>query len=346
MIPGEKGDPGSEEGVRVWRGGRVESLHLVHAAVTDVAGRLRAAHGDPGQRAYFRSSAKPIQVLPLVEEGLAEKFGFTSDEIAVMAASHGGQPIHLDAVRTILAKADLDPGLLRCGPHPPLDPVAAEALRESGEKPGRIHNNCSGKHAGMLVVCRAMGWPLESYLEFEHPLQVRIRHTLAELAGVAAAEIHRAVDGCGAPTFHLPVRAMATAFARMAAADGARDTDRAAAIGVVLDAMARHPELVAGTGRLDTDLMTLCGDSLVVKTGAEGVFCAVLRRRGEGLALKVGDGARRAQDVALMELLLEVGVIGEPVARRLEAHWRPEVLNHAGEVVGRIDAVLPLRPCR
>jgi L-asparaginase II len=320
----------------------VESIHLVHAAVADAAGGLVSAHGDPERRAWIRSAAKPIQILPLVEDGLVERFGFTPRELATMVASHGAQPFHLEAVRDILAKAELDPGMLRCGPHPPLDPEAAEALRESGLEPGPLHNNCSGKHAGMLAVCRAMEWPLETYLELDHPLQVRIHCAVAELAGIAAAEIPRAIDGCGAPTFFLPVRGMAVAFARLGAADRTRDTDRARAIGRILDAMAAHPEHVAGTGRLDTDLMALCGQRVVVKTGAEGVFCAVLRERGEGVALKVADGAKRAQDVALVELLLETGAIDDLTAGRLGAHWRPEVRNHAGRVVGKIDAALPL----
>ncbi len=333
-------------GVRVWRGDRIESVHAVHAAVADAGGSLVSGHGDPQRRAYIRSSAKPIQILPLLEEGLVERFGFTSQEIAVMVASHGAQPFHLEAVRSILDKADLDPGLLRCGPHAPLDPEAARLLRASGEEPGGLHNNCSGKHAGMLAVCRAMDWPLETYLELDHPLQARIHRTMAELAGLPPADVHRAVDGCGAPTFFLPMSGMATAFARLAAADRTRDSDRALAIGRVLDAMAAHPEYVAGTGRVDTDLMTIAGARVIVKTGAEGVFCAVLRERGEGLALKVGDGAKRAQDVALLDLLVDADAVDESTARRLEEHWRPVVRNHAGLVVGRIDAVLPLGASR
>lgn len=346
MVSGADPTPEAVEtpGVRVWRGGWIESLHAVHAAVADADGRLVSAHGDPERRAYMRSSAKPIQVLPLVEEGLVDRYGFTSREIAVMVASHGAQPLHLEAVRSILDKADLDPGLLLCGPHPPLDPETADALRASGEEPAPIHNNCSGKHAGMLAVCRALGWPLGTYLEFDHPLQGRIQRTVAELAGVPVTEIHRAVDGCGAPTFYLSLRGMAAAFARLAAADRDRDSDRARAVGQVLDAMTDHPEVVAGPGRLDTDLLAVAGASVIVKTGAEGVFCAVLRERGEGLALKVGDGAKRAQDVALVELLGEAGAIDPSTARRLESHARPSVLNHAGLVVGRIDAVLPLEP--
>ena len=339
------GDPragAGTEGVRVWRGERIESLHRVHAVVADPEGRLRSIHGEPGRGAWIRSSAKPLQVLPLVEEGLVDRFGFTGPELAVMVASHGAQPFHLEAVRSVLGRADLDPGLLQCGPHAPLDDEAASELRRSGREPEPIHNNCSGKHAGMLAVCRGMGWPLESYLEPDHPLQERIHRTVADLAGLPLSGVPRAVDGCGAPTFFLPVSAMASAFARLAGADRRRDTDRARAIGIVLDAMAVHPEHVAGTDRVDTDLMARIGRRVVVKTGAEGIFCAALRERGLGLALKVADGAKRAQDVALIELLVGVGALDEPTAVELVEHRRPDIRNHAGRVVGRIDARLPL----
>ena len=331
-------------GVRVWRGERIESLHDVHAAVADPEGRLRSAHGDPGRGAWVRSSIKPIQVLPLIEEGLVERFGFTGPELAVMVGSHGAQPFHLEAVRGILGRADLDPGLLQCGPHMPLDDKAAAELRRSGREPDRIHNNCSGKHAGMLAACRGMGWPLETYLDPDHPLQERIHRTVAELAGLPTSEVARAVDGCGAPTFFFPVSAMATAFARLARADRERDTERARAIGLVMDTMAAHPEHVAGTGRVDTDLMARVGRRVVVKTGAEGVFCAALRESGLGLALKVADGGKRAQDVALIELLVDAAAIDEATAAVLAVHWRPDIRNHAGRVVGRIDARLPLEP--
>jgi len=326
-------------GVRVWRGEEVESLHEVHAALAEAPGSAIVARvGDPGRRAFLRSSAKPIQLLPLVEDGVADRFGFSAEEIAVMAASHNAEPFHLDAVRSVLAKAGLEPAQLRCGPHEPLHVPSAEELRARGEKPTALHNNCSGKHAGMLAVSKAHGWPLETYCDPEHPLQRRIRARLAELAGVPDAGIGLAVDGCGAPTFALPVAAMATAFARLAEADAARD--RARAIGVVLDAMAAHPAHVAGTGRLCTDLMTRAGSRIIVKTGAEGVYVAVLRGGSRGLALKVADGAKRAQDVALVALLASLGAIEPGVARALESHARPALVNRAGVTVGRIDARL------
>jgi L-asparaginase II len=327
-------------GVRVWRGSEVESRHEVHAALAAADGALLAHVGDAARRAYVRSSAKPIQVLPLVEDGLVGRFGFEAREIAVMAASHSGEPFHLDAVRSILAKAGLEPGQLQCGPHWPLHALTTEAMRAAGEKPGALHNNCSGKHAGMLAVARAHGWPLESYRDPEHPLQRRIRARLAELAGVEEASLGIAVDGCGAPTFALPVAAMAAAFARLAEADATRADDRARAIGVVLDAMAEHPEYVGGTGRLCTEIMERVGSRVIVKTGAEGVYAAALRGVGRGMALKVADGASRARRVATVNLLGQLDLFDAEAEQALARFARPAVFNRARHAVGHIDASL------
>ena len=339
-------NPRGPEGVRVWRGDEIESLHSVVAAVVDADGRTVARHGDPSRRAWLRSSAKPIQLLPLVEEGLVELYGFSEQELAVMAASHNAEPFHLEAVRGVLEKADLGEGMLRCGAHEPMSAAAAEDLRRRGEKPTSIHNNCSGKHAGMLAVCRAMDWPLDSYLDADHPLQERIWRTLARLAGMVPEDVGRAVDGCGVVTFALPVEAMARAWSALATGDARRETGREKAIGRIFDAMAAHPSLVAGTGRMDTDLMRSAGDRLIVKTGAEGVFCAALRAHSggepKGLALKVVDGARRAQDPALIALLEELGAIDPSADPVLEAHARPHVTTCSGIVGGRIDARLTL----
>ena len=340
------GDPSDIDGVRLWRGDEIESHHAVTAAVVDERGRLVVRHGDPSRRAFLRSSAKPIQLLPVVEDGLVEKYGFTPGELAVMAASHNAEPVHLEAVRSILGKADLDEGMLQCGAHEPMGRAAAEELRRTGERPTAIHNNCSGKHAGMLAVCRARGWPLETYREPGHPLQQRIWRMVAELADLDATEIGRAVDGCGVVVFALPVERMARAWASLAAGDARRGDDRERAIGRVFDAMAAHPDMVGGGGRLDTDLLRRCGDRLIVKTGAEGVFCAAFRGRAgdepRGLALKIVDGAGRAQDVALMALLEALGMVDPRDDPALAAHARPEVRNRSGAVVGRIDARIPL----
>jgi L-asparaginase II/alkylhydroperoxidase/carboxymuconolactone decarboxylase family protein YurZ len=330
----------------VWRGDEIESLHAVAAAVVDGEGSVLRRHGEPAIRAWLRSSAKPIQLLPLVEEGLVERFGFADEELAVMTASHVGEPFHVEAVRSILAKAGLEESMLGCGAHEPGNAAAAEELRGRGESPSAIHNNCSGKHAGMLAVCRAMGWDLASYLDPEHPLQRRIWHTVAELARLAPEEVGRAVDGCGAVTFAMPVEAMARAWAALAVADAVRQTVRERAVGRIFDAMAAHPAYVRGTGRLDTEILRCAGERLVVKTGAEGVYCAAFRGpRGDGaraLALKVLDGAQRAQGPALLAILGQLGEVDASREAHLETHARPILRNRTGTPVGRIDARLPL----
>ncbi len=324
----------------MWRGSEIESRHTVHAALADASGATLARVGDPEGRAYIRSSAKPVQLLPLVEDGLVERLGLEPREIAVMAASHSGEPFHVEAVRSILAKAGLEPGHLQCGPHWPTHGPSAEALRAAGEKPSALHNNCSGKHAGMLAVARAHGWPLDTYRDPEHPLQRRIRSRLAELAGVAEELLGIAVDGCGAPTFALPVAAMAVVYARLAEADASRADDPARAIGVVLDAMANHPEYVGGTGRLCTEVMRRAGARVVVKMGAEGIYTAALRGAGRGVALKVADGASRAKKVAIVTLLMQLDVFEANAQRALAPHAQPLVLNRARETVGHMDAPL------
>lgn len=323
--------------VRVWRGDEIESVHRVHAAVVDVGEGLVRSHGEPRRRAFLRSSAKPVQAIPLVERGLVDRFGLTAEEIAVMTASHNAEPYHLEAVRSILRKADIEEAALQCGPHEPMHARSAQALRAAGESPGAIHNNCSGKHAGMLATCRAEGWPLETYRQPDHPLQLRIRTLVRELSGVDDIEIGVAVDGCGAATFSLPIAAMATMFAQLAAADRTRDDDLGRAVGVIFDAMATCPEYVAGSDRLCTEVMRAHGARTIVKTGAEGVYAAARRQRNRGLALKVADGARRAQDVALITLLEELEWVAPVSDTPLERFLRPGLSNWGGEPVGWID---------
>lgn len=324
----------------VERGGRIESVHRGTVAVADRDGRLRYLAGDPALPLYLRSACKPLQALPLVEGGGVEKFELTGAELAVVCASHAAEPVHLEAVGSILSKIGLDPSALRCGPHVPLDPATAAALARSGRSPEPIHNNCSGKHAGMLASCRLHGWPTETYLEPGHPLQRRIAAIIAEFCADGEPLPH-ATDGCGVPTFHATVGQLARAFARLA---DPRDlpAPRAAAVRRIGDAMAAHPVMVSGTGRLATVLMEVLGDRLFCKGGAEGGFGIALRGRGLGIAVKVDDGNARAMGPILVEVLRQLGAAGPAEAAALAAHARPDVLNTRGEIVGAIRPLVHL----
>ena len=332
--------PGNAVLAAVERGGRVESVHRGAVAVVDRAGRVRYAAGDPGLPLYLRSACKPLQALPLVEGGGVERFGLTGAELAVICASHAAEPVHLDAVRSILSKIGLDPSALRCGPHVPHDPATAAALVRAGRAPEPIHNNCSGKHAGMLASCRLYEWPTETYLEPAHPLQRRIAAIIGEFCANGDA-LPEATDGCGVPTFYATVGRLAHAFARLAD-PGDLAAPRAAAVRRIGGAMAAHPVMVSGTGRLATSLMEVLGDRLFCKGGAEGGFGIALHSRGFGIAVKIDDGNARAMGPILVDVLRQLGAAGPAEVAVLAAHARPDLRNTRGEVVGAIRPLVRL----
>ncbi len=315
------------------RGEIVESRHRVHAVVMDADGELHASVGDPDRVTFFRSSAKPLQAIPLVDEGVLDRFGITDEELALCCASHNSEPVHLEGARSILRKVDRTEEDLACGPHTPIQEEVAESILRRGETLTAIHNNCSGKHAGMIALAVAMGWPTDRYHESGHPLQERMLAEVSRWTGVAEEEIGQGLDGCGVVTFALPLSGMARAFSGLAARVG-----QESAASRVVSAMTRYPYLVAGMKRLCTTLMSQTEGRVFAKTGAEGLYCAGIPERGLGVAVKVEDGARRASDVALLHVLDEVGALTSDDAAALEKLIRPPITNTREEDSGEIRA--------
>jgi L-asparaginase II len=316
--------------VEVWRGDMVESLHLGHAVICDARGDIVAAWGDPQQVIYPRSACKMIQALPLVEAGAAAGLG--DEHLALACASHNGAAIHTGRVARWLSDLGLGETDLRCGPQLPEDPTARESLICGHAAPGQVHNNCSGKHAGFLTLGRHLGAGPE-YVEPDHPVQRAVRSAFEEVTGEESPRF--AIDGCSAPNFATSVHGLARAMARFAAAegDGARET----AMRRLRGAMMRHPDLVAGEGRACTVMMRGLAARAAVKTGAEGVFVAILPELRLGIALKIADGATRASECAITALLVRLGLLhrDDPVAKLyLDAPQR----NRRGIVTGTIRA--------
>jgi len=330
--------------VEVLRGEACESRHRGEAVVVDVSGEIRFRLGNPHRMVFARSAAKPLQAMTVVESGAMRQFGLSPAELAVICASHGGEPRHVETVRGILGKIGLGTEFLACGSHPPADPAAALRLVQAGHAPTPLHNNCSGKHAGMLAVCRRFGWPVEEYLAPDHPVQQLNLDNLATMIGREPADLYLGVDGCGAPTYALPLSALALAFARLADPSD-MPAGRAAAAGEIARAMGSHPGLVAGTGRLCTRLMSL-GKGLIAKSGAEGVYCVGLTDRGWGLALKVEDGASRAVPPTVIHLLQQIGALDRRDIDLLADMHEPPLRNHRGEQAGKIKPVAHLRWAR
>lgn len=328
--------------VHFLRAGHVESVHYGHVAVVDSRGRLLAFAGDPRAFVFLRSAFKPFQALPLVESGVFARSGLGADALALIAGSHGGTDRHAALALSILEKAGAEPSALRCGIHEPYDEPTAAALRARGEAPTALRHNCSGKHAAMLLLARSMGEPLETYTDPAHPVQRRIFDRFAELVGEPFEDPAPATDGCGAPAPRMPLARLARAFALLAL--GVDAAGRAApALAEIRDAMAAHPENVAGAGRLDTLLMGRLKGVVVSKAGAEGMHATAHLARGVGIAVKIADGSRRALKPAVIAVLDQLGLLGAEDRAALDPRQDSVLKNYAGLVVGEIRPALELR---
>ncbi len=316
--------------VDVERGERLESRHRVHGLAVNKEGEVLARVGNPDLWTYFRSSAKPFQALAVLESGAAQAFDFSEREIAVICSSHAGEDFHIQTVRGILEKIGLTEQDLQCGFHPPIDRTARETFFREGREPSPIYNNCSGKHAGMLSVCRHKGWPIENYMDLHHPLQQEILGIMARYSGLPAQEIHTGIDGCGVPVFYLSLQAMAQMYAQFFSES--RQETR-----TISQAMRRYPEMIGGTHRFDSIFMREVQEKVVCKGGSEGLECSVrLGSEPTAVVLKVEDGNERASWPGLLEFYNQLGLISQEELARLDEFWHPPVKNVVGKVVGRI----------
>jgi L-asparaginase II len=333
---------------RVYRGSHVESAHRGSVAVVDEKGRLLERCGDAQTPVYARSAAKPFQAMPLLLAGGEKKFGLGDAEIALMCASHGGEPRHVQLAKQILRRGGFRPDDLRCGAHPPWHEASARELVRRGEKPSALHNNCSGKHAGLLLACRALGLPHEGYTDAGHALQRRIRTLVARYADIPESRITVAVDGCNLPVFRLPLSALAGSYARLMAGRLPGEEPAAAAVRArIVKALTKQPAMVAGTGRFTTDFLQAGRGRWIGKEGAEGVYAVGLRapvRGGKaiGLAFKIEDGSARPRDAVTLAALDRLGALPLEVRRALASYAEPPVRNALGADVGRIEADVPI----
>ena len=319
--------------IEVTRGPLVESVHSVAACVADVRGDVKFSLGDIEAPIYLRSAAKPFIAAAIVQAGTAERFGFDARELAVITASHDGEPFHVTAVRSILGKIGLDESALRCGAS--LPSAGAE-----GAEPSPLYNNCSGKHAGILALCVHLCLDTAGYLNADHPAQQLILEFCGRMTGDAPENFLLGVDGCGIPVFATSLRRAARAFARFATLEGIPAAD-ARALRIVRDAMIAEPLYVGGTKRFDSALIAATAGRVVAKGGAEGVHADALVPQGLGLVLKVVDGNRRATPPAALALLGELRSFSASESAALERFVRPEVFNVAGRVVGVLRARIP-----
>ncbi len=341
--------PVPEPLVQVTRGAITESRHRGHIVAVEPDGKVVAYLGALETVTFLRSSAKPHQAVPLVATGAADRFGFTEQEIALACGSHSGEPIHTQIAASMLEKIGLSPDDLKCGVHEPFSPEVARQLREHGQQPNVLQNNCSGKHAGMLALALHLGAPIENYNRTENPVQLAIGETISQFSGIAVEDIAVGIDGCGVPVFGVTVKAMALMYARLVAPPPDFDDATRTACRRIVAAMTKYPELIGGTSdRLDTEMMRATKGSLISKVGAEGVYTAgVLPSRdwpnGLGLALKIEDGDdQRARPTVVIESLNQLGVLNDESLEAVSRYAFFAVRNRSGEVVGEVRASFEL----
>ncbi|MBM7567351.1 L-asparaginase II [Paenibacillus sacheonensis] len=328
------------------RGGVIENVHGGHAAVVSADGTILAEAGDAAVWTYMRSTAKPVQALPSILGGVPEAFGLGEDAIALMCASHQGTPAHMETLERMLELTGVHEEQLVFRPQLPAQAEAHDEVVRGGGGPRKLYHVCAGKHIGMLALCKLRGWPMDTYAEREHPLQQELLRTVAALAEMEPEAVGCAIDGCGLPVFALPLWRLALVYARLGALDASpaaaspAGSAMAAAAGRIAAAMHGHPALVEGPGRLASVML---GDgNVVAKSGAQGVFVFALRKEGIAGVVKLADGGESPWPEAVCSILEQLG-LGQELIASIRRQIPPDIVNDAGQVVGRREACLQLR---
>lgn len=329
--------------VKVMRGGTLESVHRGTLIVVDGDGEKVAEIGDSSEVTFWRSAAKALQAVPMMTSGAAAAFGFTEKEIALACASHSGENFHTETAEQLLEKIGLSEADLRCGIHSPFHKPTAKAMIKADEKPTQLHNNCSGKHAGMLAFARHIGANLETYLDLENPVQKAILETVSTFTEIPPDEIKLGIDGCSAPNFAVPLLSMALGFAKLVNPPQSFDEELKTACEKIVSANLKYPEIIGGSERLDTKIMQALAGKIICKVGAEGVWSAGILpcgkwEKGLGIAIKIEDGNdERARPVVAIELLRQLGIMTNDAEEVLN-EFSPIVLKNrmdmeVGEVI-------------
>lgn len=323
------------------RGGLVECEYAGHICGVSYSGEIRYEAGNPRHEAYLRSAAKPFQAIPAFRRDIAEKYGLTGREQAILMASHRAEPFHVEALESMLGKIGVAESDLVCHVSYPLNARARDALATAGKPPRRLYHNCSGKHLGILALCRSEGYPLAGYERPDHPAQREILRTLAAMAELPQEQIRIGIDGCGFPVFAMPLANMAKAYLKLACPELIADGETRSAVERLTKRMNEHGEMVAGTDMVCSAL--LADDNIVAKGGAKGVYGFGLRKERTAFALKVMDGSEEKWPMIVASILEQIGYDRTETIDRLYRLCPKQLTNGAGTVVGENRAVFRLR---
>ncbi|PKM72551.1 MAG: L-asparaginase [Firmicutes bacterium HGW-Firmicutes-16] len=320
----------------VTRNHYIESLHHGYVCIVNSRGNIVYSLGDYTTRIFFRSSAKPIQAIPLLQSGAADALGFSKKEIAVACSSHSGEKIHQKTVEDILKRIGLAEGNLHCGTMNPYSEAELKRLLANGESPSVFHCSCSGKHTAMLSLAIFRGYSVDDYEKPSNPVQQEILKTVAYFTDVEAESISIGTDGCGAPIFLLPIYNIALAYAKLSQYTQDKNNPYHYSCKTIFDSMTQHPEMVAGENEFCTELMRATGGKLIGKVGCEAVYCLGIKKDGLGICIKIADGNERAVYPVVIQILRDIGILEKSELANLE-NWNNIILNNnLNEETGRI----------
>ncbi|PKM72550.1 MAG: L-asparaginase [Firmicutes bacterium HGW-Firmicutes-16] len=325
----------------VTRSGFIECMHSGQVCVTDSNSNIIYHFGDPNTKIFLRSSAKPFIAVAFVESGAMEKFGVTLEELAVICSSHSGQEFHRNTVDSILHKLGLNEGSLQCGSAEPYNQDAVNQLIKENKSPSPLFNCCSGKHAGMLALCKYYGYSTENYIDLNHPVQQLILTTIAELIGCSTTDIIRGIDNCSVPGYMISLHQHSYLYSLLASGYSAKSKYRNS-LGLINKAMRDNPRMIIGDGEFDTELMKGCASKVIGKVGDDGLYCVSIPERNMGICIKIEDGSERAVHPVIIRLLQQFGVLNDTEIENLKAWAFPTVNDHKGAVIGNIYPVFDI----
>ncbi len=323
--------------VEEYRGNVLENVHYGAVSVVDESGKVLYAAGDPHHMTFLRSAAKPFQALPAMKRRIDEVYGLTGEETALFAASHRGESFHIDALESLMGKIGIQEDALHCCATYPLNEDAKAERHQNHETKRRIFHNCSGKHSGMIALCKHMGWDEATYYQPEHPLQKEILETLADIAEVPVSSIPQGIDGCGLPIYAIPLDRIAYSFLKLACPDLIRYPETAEAAARIAKVMNEYPDIIADTKFVCSALLK--DDNLTAKGGAKGVYGIGLRKERLAISLKVSDGSEQVWPCIIATILERLGYSNQATIDRLYELVPNEILNDGGTLVGERRAV-------
>lgn len=326
--------------VKEYRGPLVENVHKGDIAIITKENEVESFCGNIEKVVYYRSTAKPLQVLPVITSGAAEHFKFNEKEIALMAASHSGEKMHTDILKDILTKIKLSIDDLKCGTHPPFDRKTRNYLRKNNKKITPAHHACSGKHASQLALAKYFNWDLKDYYKKEHPVQKLLLETISEVTNYPANKIVQGIDGCGVVVFGLPLKYIAYSYSLMNNFETLPDKYSNAAK-IIVSAMKKYPKVVSGTNRFANKLNDAIKNDLLIKSGADGVFAFAFNEKG--VAIKIEDGNLKATYPVVIEILKRYNIVSDKEVEKLAKYYRPTIKDSNGNVVGQIDTDFELQ---